>query len=1172
MLEIGFFSMEIHVGSRGVMKIPGNLLFLLVISLFMAVFNATVFGADRTVTFSTSDSGQSKNITHWGYDRGWVYQVPRSVIFMGDALNCVRVPCAQDSELTNGSTIWDSELSDTDKSYLQGKLNAIVADGGADLKWYLYCDNIESDWYISGQDRVYPDRLAALFSANVRYLSLLSNTPDIDWLDLANEPDLQPGRQGSPQDYYDALGYMQSRSEFSGMLTGGLGVLNSDVVFDWFDPIRSRAALGSTHNLAGACSEYVAFLHSCNSIETFEPEVHNVGECIVGAEYGLDGVIWWGTAGRARGEFAQACRFGKRLGYAEHLPNWTAAAVYRHADGRVQGFVGEQERQARPTTYEFYCADRPVFFDGHGPQRSYTVATSGGDGYQTSNHKNAERVINITWGDDVQPPITDGRYVLVNRNSSKVMEVASASTSNGANIRQNTYTGGTHQQWDIESLNSYSGGDWSHFKVTVVHSGKCADVFNFSYNNGGNIAQWDMAGTAGGENQQWYFDYIEDGWFYIRSRWNKKCLDVEGASISDGANIRQWDSVGGYNQMWRLLPVGTAIEFVAPAVPTGVTATANATSVDLTWNANSESDLAGYTVLRSTTSDGPYDIVGRGITGTSFTDNEATQTIPYYYVVKAVDESLNRSANSSQVSATPQIGGASGTILRQWWTGITGTAVTDLTSNANYPNNPTGSEQLISLEGLTDWADNYGTRIRGYIHPPTSGNYTFWVAGDDNCELYLSTDSNPANATLIANVPGWTNSREWTKYFEQQSLSITLTGGQMYYIEVLQKEGTGGDNLAVAWQGPGLSQQIIDGSYLSPWGVPLFIVDPVTEIDAIELKAYNSTIADDASDPESDPMTFSKVSGPNWLTVAPDGALSGIPRDVNIGENSFTVSVTDGTGFYDTATMTIQVANTYSGTQGMTDLLGFAAQWLMLDCVDAPACDGADLDGDDDVTVSDFSVLAHNWLGDEAMQLHLKFDETSGDTAYDSSIYWRPGTLVNAPTWDLGYSGNALSFDGTNDHVEVSGYQGIPGGGSRTCMAWIKTASVSGEILTWGEEYNGGRWVIRVNEGGQLRAEVQGGNIIGTTVINNNTWHHVAVVVADDGSPDIAEAQLYVDGQLETISSFADEPINSGSAEDVKIGAYLAAGGPRYFQGLIDEVRIYDTALTQQEIQAIASQ
>ncbi|SHN24852.1 Por secretion system C-terminal sorting domain-containing protein [Chitinophaga sp. CF418] len=158
-----------------------------------------------------------------------------------------------------------------------------------------------------------------------------------------------------------------------------------------------------------------------------------------------------------------------------------------------------------------------------------------------------------------------------------------------------------------------------------------------------------------------------------------------------------------------------------------------------------------------------------------------------------------------------------GSILREYWTGISGTAISNLTSNANYPNNPTGSGQLTSLEGPTNWADNYGARIRGYIYPPATGSYTFWVAGDDNTELYLSTNENPANASRIAYVSGWTNSREWNKYSTQQSVTINLTAGQKYYIEVLQKEAGGGDNIAVAWQGPGITQQVIAGNYLSPF-------------------------------------------------------------------------------------------------------------------------------------------------------------------------------------------------------------------------------------------------------------------------------------------------------------------------------------------------------------------
>lgn len=260
----------------------------------------------------------------------------------------------------------------------------------------------------------------------------------------------------------------------------------------------------------------------------------------------------------------------------------------------------------------------------------------------------------------------------------------------------------------------------------------------------------------------------------------------------------------------------------SPAAPTGLTASLDVASVALNWNDNAEGDLKGYNVYRSVTSGSGY----MKLNSSPVLDSEYTDTPPggeTYYVVTAVDTFLNESDDSNEVSVTTPFT-AMGTILYELWTDIYGTAVSDLTSNANYPDNPSSTDQLTSLEGPTDFADYYGTRIRGYLYPPATGDYTFWIASDDNSELWLSTDGTPANATLIAKVINWTNSREWDKETEteQESASITLTTGQKYYIEVLQKEHGGGDNIAVAWSGPGISQEVIGGQYLSPWLTGLY--------------------------------------------------------------------------------------------------------------------------------------------------------------------------------------------------------------------------------------------------------------------------------------------------------------------------------------------------------------
>jgi len=164
-----------------------------------------------------------------------------------------------------------------------------------------------------------------------------------------------------------------------------------------------------------------------------------------------------------------------------------------------------------------------------------------------------------------------------------------------------------------------------------------------------------------------------------------------------------------------------------------------------------------------------------------------------------------------------KFGDGTGLALREYWTGISGGAVSSLTSNVNYPWNPSGRELAHSFEGPTGWADNYGTRIRGYLHPVTTGTYYFYIASDDASELWLSTNDNPANAVKICQVSGWVHEYQWDSSAEQKSAAKTLVAGQVYYIEARHKEGGGGDNIAVAWQGPGIIRQAITGAYLTPY-------------------------------------------------------------------------------------------------------------------------------------------------------------------------------------------------------------------------------------------------------------------------------------------------------------------------------------------------------------------
>ncbi len=238
----------------------------------------------------------------------------------------------------------------------------------------------------------------------------------------------------------------------------------------------------------------------------------------------------------------------------------------------------------------------------------------------------------------------------------------------------------------------------------------------------------------------------------------------------------------------------------------------------------------------------------------------------------------------------PNLG--SGQILREWWLNIPGATLSALTSNPAYPANPTGRDLLTSFETPTNWADNLGQRVRGYVYAPVSGQYRFWIAGDDESRLLLGSSANPASATQIARVPSWSNSREWTKFPEQTSALITLVAGQSYYIEALMKEGGGGDNLAVAWALPGTSApEVIPGQFLSPF----LIRSPSIETPGNQTSVVNSVVslALQASDPDGDSLTFSATGLPPGLAIsAPSGVISGSPTSA--GSYSVTVTATDG--------------------------------------------------------------------------------------------------------------------------------------------------------------------------------------------------------------------------------------------------------------------------------------
>ncbi len=89
---------------------------------------------------------------------------------------------------------------------------------------------------------------------------------------------------------------------------------------------------------------------------------------------------------------------------------------------------------------------------------------------------------------------------------------------------------------------------------------------------------------------------------------------------------------------------------------------------------------------------------------------------------------------------------------------------------------------------------------------------------------------------------------------------------------------------------------------------PVFVTNPFTKPDVLAGQNYSGTLAGEASDPNGDTLSYSKISGPAWLLVAANGALAGTPLSANVGTNSFVVRASDPGGLFSNATLNVAVS------------------------------------------------------------------------------------------------------------------------------------------------------------------------------------------------------------------------------------------------------------------------
>jgi len=577
-----------------------------------------------------------------------------------------------------------------------------------------------------------------------------------------------------------------------------------------------------------------------------------------------------------------------------------------------------------------------------------------------------------------------------------------------------------------------------------------------------------------------------------------------------------------------------------------------------------------------------------------------------------------------------------GHILFEYYWG-TDMDIDTLLSLPSFPDNPDDSEWRDVFEGNTNWRDNYGTRVRGYVYPPQTGDYTFWIASDDNGQLWLSSDDDPVNAVMIATVSSQARSQEWDKFPEQKSSPITLQAGQKYYIEALHSQGGGRDNLAVGWAGPGVGADplVIEGAFLSPWlrqidliatnpdptdgsehilapvilkwtpGLTAFFhhvyigtnpdfgsVEPAIQrrntyylpslapattyywrIDEIELDGTTKHTGEVWSFTTS-PLTAHSPNPPDRARfVDPDIVLSwgvgltAIAHDVYLGTNEAAVAnaTTASPEF-----KAYQLATTFDPETLDRD----TAYYWRIDEVEVDTTTKRKGDVWRFATIPEISTISDpNLLG------WWRLDEGPGGTvAVDWSGHGNDGSLRNGPQWVAdGYHGGALHFNGGNDYVAIKNLN-YRGGGHKevSVCAWVRTNSADDQyIISFdGNQY----WHLVVNRyagPGEIAWDVRtddGALRCSGPRVDDGQWHHVAGVF-DSGT-----STIYVDGVAGSPttngSTFGDEW--SDSPRFGFIGANSAASaydGTRAsgssIMGKLDDVRVYDKALTKAQIEEV---
>jgi len=254
-------------------------------------------------------------------------------------------------------------------------------------------------------------------------------------------------------------------------------------------------------------------------------------------------------------------------------------------------------------------------------------------------------------------------------------------------------------------------------------------------------------------------------------------------------------------------------------------------------------------------------------------------------------------------------GWGAGFVKREIWENTTTTTLNDAVLVAQGGSVPSTTSYLARMDYPGNTMDTYVDKLSGWLVPPVTGNYVFYISSDDDAGLWIIPDANDKAIVNVTDTPplcsvtGWRGYGDYTSSTEQMSAPVALQAGVPVKMVVIHRDGTGGDFATVAWTLPGgstidvIGSQYFTGEYQAGGPVP---TDGQTNVKSGQLSwlppalwSGRGTLTYDvyfSADPNLPPSSL--VSNDQTATTFNVGAVNGI--NLQFGKNYYwRVDVTD---------------------------------------------------------------------------------------------------------------------------------------------------------------------------------------------------------------------------------------------------------------------------------------